>query len=189
MNLDALAVAAGRGDPLARRQLGARLPRMLAPYFRGRFDEQDIEDLTQLTITVIFAELHKFEIRGPGSFSSWIARIAHNRRLQFARLQSRETRAFEPLDDLIPAPEPGPREWLYWHTRLEAVRDALTRVEPLFREALEHLLAGGDPAALARKHGVKSHTIQTRASRAVKQLRVEIRARYESSSRVFATPS
>lgn len=188
MSLDELAVAAGQGDALARRQLGAQLPRILLPYFRGRFDAQELEDLTQLTITVIFTDLHKYENRGPGSFRAWIGRIAHHRRLQFARRLIHEHRAAEPLDDLIPAPEVGPREWLYWHVRLEAVRDALTRVEPLFREAFEHLLSGGDPAVLARKYGVKPHTIQTRASRAVKQLRAEIRTRY-SSGRFFASPT
>jgi RNA polymerase sigma factor (sigma-70 family) len=188
MSLDELAVAAGQGDPAARRQLGAQLPGILAPYFRGRFDEQELEDLTQLTITVIFTELHKYENRGPGSFRAWIGRIAHYRRLQFARQQNREQRAI-PLDDLLPAPQVGPREWLHWHERLEAARDALSRVQPLFREAFEHLFAGGDPEILAKKYGVKPHTIETRASRALEQVRAELRARYHSSGRFCVTPS
>jgi RNA polymerase sigma factor (sigma-70 family) len=190
MDLEALVDAYREGQTRARRQLAVELHRIILPVFRGRFDEVDVEDLVQESIDVTLRELDKFESRGPGSFRAWVRRIALNRRLAFVDRQGREHARRDDLGEHegIPTREPGPREVLHWRERLAVVKDALDQIDPVFRSALEHLIAGGDPAELAEQVGVRPQTIRSRASRALAALRGMVRGRWESSGRFLTTP-
>lgn len=190
MDLEQLVDAYRRDQPSARRQLGVELYRIILPVFRGRFDEVDVEDLVNDTVGVVLRDLGKYENRGPGSFRAWVRTIARNRRLAFAKDQGKALRRHQEPDEfeLMPTLEPGPRERVHWRERLMAVRDAWELIDPVFRAALEHLVAGGDPVELAEQEGVKPHTIRTRASRALAALRGVVRRRWETSGRFLTTP-
>lgn len=190
MDLEALVDAYRQDQPLARRQLAVELHRIILPSFRGRFDEVDVEDLVQESIDVTLRELDKFESRGAGSFRAWVRRIALNRRLAFIARRDREHARHQDLGEHeeVSTREPGPREVLHWRERLAVVMEALDEIDPVFRAALEHLIAGGDPAQLAEQVGVRPQTIRSRASRALAVLRGAVRERWESTARFLTTP-
>jgi RNA polymerase sigma factor (sigma-70 family) len=191
MDLEALVEAYRQGQPDARRQLAEELIRIVLPVFRGRFEEVDVDELVQETIRAVLQDLHKFENRGRGSFRAWVWRTAANRRLSHGERQGRARRRDKPLDEdeLPPQDEPSSHELLHWRERLSVLREALELLDPVFRRALEHLVAGGSPEELAEQEGVKPQTIRTRASRAVAKLRKLVRERWQGSGSFFSPPS
>src|SRR5215831_1678637 len=57
--------------------------------------DADVDDILQETMLRAFRDIHRFEYRAPGSFMSWVARIAEHVIVDMARAQDRQKRAGE----------------------------------------------------------------------------------------------
>lgn len=190
MDLDALVDAYRQGQPAARRQLPVELYRLILPIFRRRFADVDVEDLTHDTIAAVFHDLDNFEDRGRGSFRAWVLKIAQNRRLGHAARQSRTLRYVGPLPVDVPdTRDANPRHLAHWRERLALLQDALTLVDPVYREAMLHLGQGGKAEELAERDGVKPQTIYSRAHRGRRAADDEVRARRKTTGRLIESPS
>ncbi len=87
----------------------------LSPALRGKFD---VDDILQEVFLAASQDLPSFHYEKPGSFMSWLSRIADNRIVDLARFETRQKRAggarvglrsptnpngFEPLDRQTPS--------------------------------------------------------------------------------------
>ena len=73
----ALLAAAAGDDRAFDRLYDAYLPRVYA-YAGYRLPAEDVEDVVAETFVKMARGLRRFRWRGPGSFSAWLFRIAHN---------------------------------------------------------------------------------------------------------------
>src|SRR5262249_14292516 len=59
--------------------------------------DADVDDVIQETLLRAFRDIERFEYRVPGSFMSWLSRIADHVIVDMARAQTRQKRAGEPV--------------------------------------------------------------------------------------------
>lgn len=83
-----LAAAAAGDDHAFGRLYDAYLPRVYA-YAGYRLPAEDVEDVVAETFVKMARGLRRFRWRGPGSFSAWLFRIAHNEIAGYYRRRGR----------------------------------------------------------------------------------------------------
>lgn len=172
---DRLLERVARGERDALLTLHDRLgSAMLAVALRVTRDRAVAEEVVQEALLAVWREAGAFD-RSRGSASSWLLTLVRNRAIDALRARRRrasleDRSAGEPLDDTV-TPEQRSSE----AQRATAVREALSRLRPELRAALELAYYGGrSHSEIAADLNVPLGTIKTRIATAVKCLRDEL---------------
>jgi RNA polymerase sigma-70 factor (ECF subfamily) len=140
-----LVLAAKDGDTNAFNELRARhYTKILRTTYRITRNWEDAEDALQDSFLKAFTHLNKFE--GRSSFSSWVTRIAINMSLMIMRKKRRNKELSidpadnecEPYDSWEPRDFREDPELRYArHERAELLREAIRRLSPALRTAVQ----------------------------------------------------
>lgn len=84
--------------------------------------DADVDDVLQETMLRAFRDIRRFEYRAPGSFMSWVVRIAEHVIVDMARSQDRQKRAGEHVP-LRSESNPGGPEPAHSHTPSRIFRE------------------------------------------------------------------
>jgi RNA polymerase sigma-70 factor (ECF subfamily) len=168
--LDALAMAAGRGDVEA---LGRLYDTLVGPIYRYVAvrvrRREDAEDLTQLVFERIVGSLHRYRHRGR-PFEAWAFRIARNAVIDHVRRE----RSHEPLDGarLTLHGDGGPEALSLRGEELRELQAALRQLTADQQEAIALRFAAGLSAEeAAQVMGRRAGTIRGLTFRAIASLR------------------
>ena len=147
-------------------------PRIYAyiAYRVGR--ERDVEDLVADVFVRIIEALPGFEYRGPGSFTAWIFRIAHNRVIGFLRLHRHRAEAVS-LDQIpeIHSSIPLPDDLLQQKETFLRLRDQIRTLSPRRQEIITLRFYGGlRNREIAVVLGLDERTVASHLSRALEDL-------------------
>ena len=71
-------------------ELQAQIEMRMGTRYRGQFDADDV---LQVTFLEAFLRIHSLDVRGPGSFTAWLRRIADNNLLDAIREVERDKRS------------------------------------------------------------------------------------------------
>jgi RNA polymerase sigma-70 factor (ECF subfamily) len=170
-DLDALAVAAARGDAEAVGRLYDALVGPIYRYVAVRVRKrEDAEDLTQVVFERIVASLPRYRHRGR-PFEAWAFRIARNAVIDHVRRERRH----EPLQDgehLLTLGDGGPEALSLRGEELRELRQALSELTADQQEAIALRFAAGLSAEeAARVMGRRAGTIRGLTFRAIASLR------------------
>lgn len=167
----ALLAAATDDDHAFGRLYDAYLPRVYA-YVGYRLPAEDVEDVVAETFVKMARGLHRFQWRGPGSFSAWLFRIAHNEIAEQYRRRGRspEMVALDAADnvaggDPLPAPAVEDAE------RAAVVRRLVAALPPRRQEAILLRFFGGlSNRQIAAILGVDERTVASNVARGLDEL-------------------
>lgn len=120
----------------------------------------DAEDL--LHETVVRALEYRNQFRG-GNLGAWLSTIMYSRFCGNLRRARRETTADDQQIELLSEPVTC-KGLLTCH--LKEVEEGLRRLPSFQRDALMHLVSGGQYAEIAKAHGVRLGTVKSRIARA-----------------------
>lgn len=140
-------------------------------------DPAAAQDAVQDAFVGIWRHAARFEA-GRASARSWILAIAHHRAIDVVR-RRRPTSELEPESAAVPPALVAPDPWGAVLERLDArvVREALTRLAPLQREAIElAYLRGLTQREIAQQTGAPLGTVKSRVRLGLLALRTEIEA-------------
>ncbi len=159
-------------------------PHMRAAYNLARWlvrNDQDAEDIVQDS----FLKAYKAQESFRGSDSRvWMLSIVRNTALDFLRCY--KTRATVSLGDQIHEPEDqaaDPERGLLENTRREQVREAISHLEPEFREVIVlREMEGLSYKEIASVLSIPMGTVMSRLSRARNLLLVELGGAKEASA-------
>lgn len=152
---------------------GHYAPRAKAYLMRLGLDEGQAEELAQEVMIAVWRKASSYD-RRQASVSTWIFRIARNRRIDLFRRDQRA--AFDPADpSLEPPPEAGPQAVLEGAARDAEVRAAMAELpeeqRALVREAFYEELSHGE---IADKTGLPLGTVKSRLRLAFAKLRLRL---------------
>jgi len=155
----------------------------------------EASDVVQEVFLKVFRHIGSF--RGKSSLKTWIYRIAvneaHNHHRWFSRhrkrevgLESEDTAAGKGLGDLLRDPGRSPFELALRDETLELIEEALSKLKPVFREAvvlrdIEELSYEEIAAVL----GVSLGTVKSRILRGREALRRELDSRLEREQGMY----
>ena len=159
--------------------------RILRTVHRVTRNQEDAEDAVQETFLNAFRHIQTFD--GRSGFSTWLTRIGINSALMMLR-KKRNSREVTPAKDIesdspwaATDSAPDPEQQYAQQERLKVVRDAIARLRPSIRRALEiHTLQGRSIEEMASEMGIsvcaaKGRLFHARAalrrSRAVRSIR------------------
>jgi len=174
--LEALVLAAQKGDEAAFGEVYDLLSQRLWRYVSFRVDSEDVEDLTSEIWLKIVQNLKKYRSQKGASFSSWAFRIAHNIVIDFYRkkkdilgIETDENEFFSKIPDT----ERTPDELVLKQGEYEALHAALLKVKPDHREILQLKFLEGfsnrEIAAITKKSEGNIRVLQLRALREIRQ--------------------
>lgn len=127
-----LVLAARQGDARAATELAALAASIAWRYaLRMMRDEQDAADISQEALAKILRNLDRYDPRY--RFSTWVLTVTRNTCID--EFRRRKRRGGEELTEAAD-PGPGPYEHLSRARSDQAVRQALARIPPLYREVL-----------------------------------------------------
>jgi RNA polymerase sigma factor (sigma-70 family) len=141
----ALLVAYAQGDPLAARDLAARLaPRVLAQAMRMLADRAEAEDVTQEALLRLWRAAADWR-QGEARVSTWLYRVTANLCTDRLRRRGRGVA----LDDVAEPPDPAQSvaAQMLERSRMRALSDALAQLPARQAQAvaLRHLEGLGNP--------------------------------------------
>lgn len=170
----ALVEAVAGGDRAAFASLfGFYAPRVKAYLMRLKLEDAQAEELAQEVMIAVWRKAASYD-RRQASASTWIFRIARNRRIDLYR---RDQRAVLDPDDpaLAPPAEAGPDARLESGDREAQVRAAMAELpeeqRTLVREAFYEELSHGE---IAEKTGLPLGTVKSRLRLAFAKLRLRL---------------
>jgi RNA polymerase sigma-70 factor (ECF subfamily) len=133
------------------------------------------EDIAQEVMVTVWRKAGLFD-RRQASVSTWIFRIARNRRIDAFRRDAKP--ALDPEDPLLsPAPETPPDEAIEAQEREAAVRDALQTLPPEQVEMLQlAFFEGLSHSEIAEARGLPLGTVKSRLRLAFDKLRAKLDA-------------
>ena len=151
-------------------------------------DQSDAADAVQEVFLKVFRNIGHF--RGQSSLKTWIYRIAineaHNQRRWFFRHRHREVGLEDENDDqktkaeVIPDSGRSPFDYVFDQERQVLIEDALTRINPSFREAVVlRDIADLSYEEIAEVLQVSLGTVKSRILRGREALRQELTGRLE----------
>jgi len=158
----ALVLRAQAGEPAAQSLLVSRYTHRLAGYVRSIIHQPDAtEDVVQVVFIKMFRRLGR--LRDPGSFESWLFRLARNSAVDFIR-RRRCRPATVPVDDnAFDIPDPTDAN------ALSEIRDALSaalmRVSATDRQLFNRFVDGSSYETLARENGLTLGAVKARMHR------------------------
>jgi len=151
-----------------------RLVGSIAWRFGVRRDE--VEDVVSEVFIKVHANLHRY--RPAHGFSTWLYRLAVNHVLDHGRRIRRAPRSTA-VSESIPDTAPSAGHQVLEDERASMLRNALTAVDPRYREALTLVyVEGWKVEETARQLGVPEGTIKTRLLRGRSALRKILTERY-----------
>lgn len=166
--------AARNGDPRAHDALGRWLVAELAVFFE-RHPAHEIEDLIQETATEILGSLSK-SADDPVDLRDFVRGFAGTRTLTTRRDAAREheriTLGSHPASESPSVTILGP---LLDAIERQLVIDHAQRLAPMFRDALLHVLDGGNHRSLAASENIPVPTAWRRVDRAIELVNRSIR--------------
>jgi RNA polymerase sigma factor (sigma-70 family) len=138
---------------------------------------EDAYDLAQEAFLRAWRSLSSFQFEA--SFSTWLYRLATNLCIDFLRRQRRGKTIplqFEEDDEKqelpLPDPKPGPEEQAMLSEDRQAVADALSTLEPVYRMALTmRVIDGLSYQEIAAALEVREGTVKSRIARAREKMR------------------
>jgi RNA polymerase sigma-70 factor (ECF subfamily) len=171
--LQALLVAASRGDESAFADLyDSVAPRVYGLVLRILRDEHQSQEVTQEVFLQLWETSHRFD-PARGSALSWVMTMAHRRAVDRVRSSEAERRR-DIADTVRSVTTPFDQTAEAAHASLEAtrVRDALARLSPTRRQALELAYLGGHThLEVSRLMGIPLGTAKSRIRDGLIQLR------------------
>lgn len=142
--------------------------------------DADVDDVLQETLLRAYRDIGKFDYRAPGSFMSWLARIADHVIADMARAQKRQKRAGEHVpfrSESNPAgPEPAhtqtPSRIFTENESLGRLIELLDRLHEDDRQIiLEIKVEGMTTSEVARRYSVANNAVSLALHRAIRRLR------------------
>jgi RNA polymerase sigma-70 factor, ECF subfamily len=128
------------------------------------------EDAVQEAFLHVWRSAERFE-RGRAKVGTWVLTFVHRRAVDLVRREER--RRTEPVDSTPTPSAPGADEDADRRSKREIVQDALRRLPPEQREAIELAYYGGfTQSELAEKLGEPLGTIKSRMFTGLQRLRV-----------------
>jgi RNA polymerase sigma-70 factor (ECF subfamily) len=179
---DALLAVVASGDEDALGELYDRFGRIAYGLaLRILRDESLAQDAVQEAFLAVWRSARSFE-RGRAKPSTWIMTFVHRRAVDLVRREER--RRGDPLEAAPQQAEVGSDEIAALHTQRLAVQQALARLPPEQREALELAYYGGyTQSELAERLGQPLGTIKSRMFAGLTRLRdLLAEAGFESAS-------
>jgi RNA polymerase sigma-70 factor (ECF subfamily) len=162
-----LVTRARRGDEAAFEQLVLRHQRYVFNLaYRVLSDYAEAEDVTQEAFVRVWRGLSGF--RGQARFTTWLYRIVHNLCLNRLPRLRRELLQTEPLEEVLPTPDPSPADLFDVRERLAFLHAQLDQMPEKYRlvltlRYLQHLSYAEVAAALDVPMGtVKTHIHRAR---------------------------
>ncbi len=148
-------------------------PRVKAYLLRLGADDGLAEELAQEVLITVWRKAHLYD-RAQASASTWIFRIARNRRIDAFRRDSKPD--LDPYDpSLLPQEERAPDEQLSAQERERVVRDAIRDLPPQQVALLElAFFEGLSHRDIAERTGVPLGTVKSRLRLAFKRLRATL---------------
>lgn len=132
-------------------------------------DEGAAEDIAQDAFLQAYRSLASF--RGEAAFSTWLARIAVNKALDYCRVQARLAEL--PAD--LPAFGLGPEGSILAKEEVWQLRDQVRALPPLYRRTISQFYYRGlSYQEIALAEGVSVKTVESRLYRAKEMLRKSI---------------
>lgn len=164
----AAAIAAGDAEAEAEfcRRFESRIRRKVeAALSRG----PDCEDLTNEILQGTIHSLRRGGFRGECRLSTFVHAVARNKIAEHLRRRRIETR---PLTEEIPAPGSSPEDAVLQEEVGRAVRDALARLKPKYRDVLYlYYYRGLTVAQIADRLGIPARRVSERKDYALKVIR------------------
>lgn len=171
---DALAAIAAHRDKSAFAEVFSYFaPRVKAYLLRLGAEDALAEELAQEVMIAVWRKAHTFD-RAQASVSTWIFRIARNRRIDAVRRSAKAD--LDPFDPaLSPEPDMPPDEAVTASQREDQVRQALRELPPeqvsllqlAFFEGLSH-------SEIADREGLPLGTVKSRLRLAFSKLRLKL---------------
>ena len=145
-------------------------PRVKAYLLRLSLDDARAEELAQEVMIAVWRRAETYD-RMQASASTWIFRIARNRRIDAARRDAKP--ALDPYDpSLAPVEEAPPDQQVSAQEREAAVRDAIADLPPDQLELLQLAFFDGlSHSEIAEKRGLPLGTVKSRLRLAFQKLR------------------
>jgi len=159
-----------RGDRDAFAELVRRYQNLVAGVaWRYGIRRDDIEDVVSEVMIKVYRNLHQYRPVYP--FSTWLYRLAANHILDLGRRARREHGRTE-MPAQVADDAPGPEERVESRERRSLVREALSDIDPRYREAIFLVYVEGKRVdEVARTLGVPEGTVKTRLMRGRDALR------------------
>jgi RNA polymerase sigma-70 factor (ECF subfamily) len=162
--------AVRRGDREAFRGLVERYQRMVASVvWRFGIRADDVDDLVSEIFLKAFRNLPLY--RPEHAFSTWLYRLAANHAVDHRR-RRRAERGRTEMPEQVADDSPGPDAGLEREETIRRVREALERVDPRYREAMQLVyIEGLKVEEAARMLGIPEGTVKTRLLRGREAMR------------------
>jgi RNA polymerase sigma-70 factor (ECF subfamily) len=159
-----------RGDRDAFAELVRRYQNLVAGVaWRYGIRRDDIEDVVSEVMIKVYRNLHQYRPDYP--FSTWLYRLAANHILDLGRRARKEHGRTE-MPAQVADDAPGPEERVESRERRSLVREALSDIDPRYREAIFLVYVEGKRVdEVARTLGVPEGTVKTRLMRGRDALR------------------
>jgi RNA polymerase sigma-70 factor (ECF subfamily) len=141
--------------------------------------DADVDDVLQETLLRAYRDIARFDYRAPGSFMSWLARIADHVMADMARAQNRQKRAGEHVSfrsESNPAgPEPAdfhtPSRIFTENESLGRLVDMLNRLPEDYRYIILAIKVEGlSTSEVAERDGVSNQAVSLLLHRAIRKL-------------------
>lgn len=171
---DAVEAIARHQDRDAFAQLfGYFAPRIKAYLLRLGADDGQAEELAQEVMIAVWRKASTFD-RSQASVSTWIFRIARNRRIDALRRANKgDLDPDEPM--LTPEPETPPDEAVHALEREEQVREAMNQLPAQQLELLRLAFFDGlSHSEIAKREGLPLGTVKSRLRLAFARLRITL---------------
>lgn len=176
MNLDDLLcelraeATSGRGGRAAERFWEAARAE-LDRFFSPRFQDADRDDLAHMCLLVIMRKVPLYEQTGPDSFRRWLWAIGARVALEWLRMPRADRFALSRMLRELSASGLNPDSCLVILEQWDRVVSLMPELSDNDREILEHDLAEGSDADLARARGITTAAVSMRRKRARERAR------------------
>jgi RNA polymerase sigma factor (sigma-70 family) len=172
MSIDDLAIVA-KTDHRARARLLAWLRVELASIVRRRIPEPDVDDVIQDTLVAVNCKLGEFEVRGPGSFRSWVRGFVKNQTREQQRRAGRHQDRCRAIarGTATRIPSTSLTSCLDRRRRGELVRQQAKQLPSQQRRVILATLEGNDAGKIAELESISRDHARAILSRAQRTLR------------------
>lgn len=148
------------------------------PFLSSHFDRGHVDDLLQNTLTEVLAKLGTDDMPvEPVAFRKWVYGFAWNKVRAAARDPFRRlARQAKLMNAPLPEHPPGPESSTAEAELVELIRRGIVELPDIYRQAIEHVLDGGDYRSLAENEMLDEGTARRRIWEARKRLRLIVQA-------------